>query len=70
MSGNIEHIMEEVGDAIQNVAESAQETANNSSLIMNAVGSVAGEVKEVSVMSSDQEQIAQKLNGIVDQFQL
>ncbi|MBO5293617.1 MAG: methyl-accepting chemotaxis protein [Lachnospiraceae bacterium] len=70
MSGNIEHIMEEVGDAIQNVAESAQETANNSSLVMGAVESVSGEVSEVSVLSSNQKQIAQELNVIVDKFNL
>ncbi len=70
MSTNIEKIMSEVSEAIQNIVESTQKTASSSGRIMNAVESVSGVVGEVSDMSSVQEEIAQELHVIVDNFKL
>ncbi|MGN0412579.1 MAG: methyl-accepting chemotaxis protein [Lachnospiraceae bacterium] len=70
MVDNIEKTMSEVGDAIQNVAESVQETADSSAQIMNAIEAVAGVADDVSKLSSSQEEVAQELNNIVDNFKL
>ena len=68
MSDGLERIMGEVGSAIQNIAESSQMTADNSSRIMDSVTTVAGVVDGVSTMSRDQQTIANDLNEVVHQY--
>ena len=70
MTDGIERIMGEVSLAIQNIAESAQKTADNSAKIMESVGDVAKIVDNVSVMSEGQEKIADNLNSVVGQYRL
>ncbi len=68
MTGNIERTMNEVSIAIQNIAESAQTTADNSARIMDSVTDVAQVVDNVSQMSRKQEKIADTLNEVVHQY--
>ncbi len=68
MSESLERVINEVGSAIQNIAESSQTTADNSSHIMDAVTTVAGVVDGVSAMSKQQQNIADELNEVVDQY--
>ena len=70
MSEDIERIMGEVGLAIQNIAESAQSTADNSGKTMEAVHEVSEVVDAVSGMSKEQQQIAGELSGVVGTFRL
>jgi methyl-accepting chemotaxis protein len=68
MSESLERVINEVGSAIQNIAESSQTTADNSSHIMDAVTTVAGVVDGVSAMSKQQQNIADELNEVVNQY--
>lgn len=70
MSEDIERIMGEVGLAIQNIAESAQSTADNSGKTMEAVHAVSEVVDAVSGMSKEQQQIAGELSEVVRTFKL
>jgi len=62
--------MGEVSLAIQNIAESSQRTANNSTKIMDAVSDVAKEVDGVSRRSQEQKKIADTLNHVIGQYKL
>ncbi len=70
MTGNIERTMGEVSSAITNIAESTQTTADNSGKVMESVTDVAGIVEDVSRMSRGQEEIADTLKGVVNQYKL
>jgi methyl-accepting chemotaxis protein len=70
MTSGIERIMGEVSLAIQNIAESSQRTANNSTKIMDAVSDVAKEVDGVSRRSQEQKKIADTLNHVIGQYKL
>lgn len=70
MAANIRQIMSEVSSAIQNIAESAQETASVSSSILDTVVGAAGTVDDVSSMSKRQQKIADQLDEVVKKFQL
>ena len=70
MSEAIERIMGEAGIAIQNIAESAQETADHSSNTMQSVNQVSGVVEQVTTMSKEQQAIATDLSDMVGNFKL
>ena len=70
MVENIRTAMSEVNNAIQNIAESTQETASHSSDITDSINTAADVVENVSDMSTKQENIAVVLNGIVKNFKL
>ena len=70
MAANIETIIHEVSQAVSSVAESSQNTVNNSGQIMQSVNSVSAVVGEVSDMSSQQEKIAGELKAVVGKFVL
>jgi len=70
MSRNIKRIIDEVSEAIQNIAESTQYTTNTSTQIMDSANEVSKEVKYVTKMSEDQKIIANKLNEVVNNFKL
>lgn len=70
MASNIRHVMNEVTQAIENIAESSQETTNVSGLILESVDEVSQTVNEVSHMSNDQQDIANDLDMVVKKFQL
>lgn len=70
MSKDIEQIMGQVGQAIQNIAESSQNTAAESTSVMNSVEDVSDTVKSVSTMSQEQQDIAEDLDNTVKAFKL
>ncbi len=70
MSKDIEQIMGQVGQAIQNIAESSQNTAAESTSVMNSVEDVSDTVKSVSTMSQEQQDIAEDLDNTVKAFNL
>lgn len=70
MAVNIETIIHEVSQAVSSVAESSQNTVDNSGQIMQSVNSVSAVVGEVSEMSSQQEKIAGELKEVVGKFVL
>lgn len=70
MAANIETIIHEVSQAVSSVAESSQNTVDNSGQIMKSVNSVSAVVGEVSDMSSQQEKIAGELKEVVGKFVL
>lgn len=70
MAVNIETIIHEVSQAVSSVAESSQNTVDNSGQIMKSVNSVSAVVGEVSEMSSQQEKIAGELKEVVGKFVL
>lgn len=70
MAVNIETIIHEVSQAVSSVAESSQNTVDNSGQIMQSVNSVSAVVGAVSEMSSQQEKIAGELKEVVGKFVL
>lgn len=70
MAANIKHIMGEVTDAIQNIAEATQSTTDNSNQIMSSIEVVSDHVDSVSTMSASQQEIADSLNTTVGRFKL
>ena len=62
--------MEEVSKAIQNIAESTQDTADLSSRVNDSVMAAADVVSNVNDMSNKQEAIAGTLEEIVGKFKL
>lgn len=70
MALGIQQIMDEVSMAIQNITESTQSTADNSSKIMDSMNGVAEVVDHVSEMSNKQAVIATNLNDVVCSFKL
>lgn len=70
MTIGIERIMDEVSHAIQNIAESSQVTADNSSKVMNEIEKASGVVEHVTEMSEKQKTIAGKLDTVVKQYKL
>lgn len=70
MASNIHHVMDEVTTAIQNITESAQETADISGNILNSVEELSNTVTDVSDMSMKQQDIADNLDVVVKKFKL
>lgn len=70
MTNSIKDIMYEMMGAMEEIAESAQQTADLSGKIMKVVADVSNEVDGVANMSINQESIAKELNEIVRKFQL
>lgn len=70
MSANIRQIMAEVTGAVQNIAESSQETASISSTVLNSVDAASVTISNVSDMSNEQKTIADALEAVVKKFQL
>lgn len=70
MSDDIRQIMSEITNAIQNIAESTQNTADVSTSILESVDHVAGVVGSVSDMSTEQSEISNNLNDVVQKFKL
>jgi len=68
MSDSIRRIMTEVTDAIQTVTEATQDTAQISQDILTSIDQVSDRVKEVDVMSEEQETISLDLDGVVSKF--
>ena len=70
MTDSIQEIMNEVRAAIQNIAESTQNTAANSGEVMNSVEGLSDTVIQINGMSDKQNDISQDLTKVVSQFKL
>ena len=70
MSATIRQIMNEVAEAIQNIAESSQATTSISSTVVDSVDAASITVNDVSDMSQKQQTIANALETVVKKFQL
>lgn len=70
MVESINRTMDEVNYAVQSIAESAQDTATSSSEVTETVNNVSDTVSEVSTMAKNQNDVAEKLSGIVGRFKL
>ncbi|MBR1893213.1 MAG: methyl-accepting chemotaxis protein [Lachnospiraceae bacterium] len=70
MVDNIRRSINEVSTAIQNIAESATDSAAHSAEIVDTVNEVSEVIGNVTDMSSEQENVAADLNGVVGQFKL
>ena len=66
----IKNSINEVSKAIHNIADSATDSASDSSNIVEAVDKVSDIVDNVNAMSEKQEEIASGLQGVVGKFKL
>ena len=62
--------MNEVTEAVSGIADSSQETADNSGKILTAIDESSTVVEAVYEMSEQQEDISGQLQQVVDQFRL
>ena len=62
--------MQQVSAAIEQIANSAQDTAELSSQVSNAVDQVSGSVEDVNTMSQQQSAAAKDLHEVVSHFRL
>jgi len=70
MAESIENIMVEVTDAVSTIAESSQNTAQNSGMIMEVVDQVSTVIQQVSDMVVLNEDVSKDLNKVVGNFKL
>lgn len=70
MSDSIKTIMQEVTDAIQDIAEATHSTSEVSGEIMAEIEAVGDSIGNVSEMSEKQQGIASDLNSVVGKFTL
>ena len=70
MVSYISDSMEQVNAAVASIAESATETATNSSEVTDTMDEVAGIVETVSDMAGEQLEVSENLDSIVRQFKL
>lgn len=68
MAENIRTIMNEVSEAIRAIAETSQDTADNSGKILKNITEVTQVVDHVSGMSVEHNEISENLHAIVTQF--
>lgn len=68
MSDSIKVIMQEVTDAIQEIAEATHKTSEISNDIMAEIDTVSDSIVNVSEMSEKQQDIARDLNSVVGKF--
>jgi len=70
MAESIEKIMLEVTEAVSSISESSQNTAQNSSMIMQVVNEVSTVIQQVSEMVVLNEDVSKDLNKVVGNFKL
>ncbi len=70
MSKGIEHIINEVSQAVQSIAYSAQNTSDNSSRIIESILVMEKTVNEVGDMSKEQSDMSKQLYDVVNKFKL
>ncbi|MCR5303139.1 MAG: methyl-accepting chemotaxis protein [Lachnospiraceae bacterium] len=68
MANSIKSTMDEVNYAVQNIAESTQDTAAHSSDVNDSIGSVSNAIESVAQLATDQQSTARELAEIVDNF--
>ena len=62
--------MEDVNAAIQNIADASQNAATDSSVIMDQVDIVTSHVENVGQISSEQKEVAEVLDKVVNRYKL
>ncbi|TCL57320.1 methyl-accepting chemotaxis sensory transducer with Cache sensor [Kineothrix alysoides] len=70
MSRGIEHIINEVSQAVQSIAYSTQNTSDNSSRIIESILVMEKTVNEVGDMSKEQSEMSKQLYDVVNKFKL
>jgi methyl-accepting chemotaxis protein len=70
MSKGIEHIINEVSQAVQSIAYSTQNTSDNSSRIIESILVMEKTVNEVGDMSKEQSEMSKQLYDVVNKFKL
>ena len=68
MTESIRNTMDEVNAAVQNIAESTQDTAAHSTDVTDSIGSVSEAVESVAELATNQQFTAQNLTEIVRKF--
>ena len=70
MTDSIEKIISEVGEAIQSIAISAQNTAENGGTISCNIDSLSTVVKDVETLVSNEKEVSSDLSNMVKKFKL
>lgn len=70
MTLNIDRVMKDVGNAISDIAEGAQNTAANGNKIQNNVGSLAEIVANISEVIESEKEISAELTKMVGRFKI
>lgn len=70
MTEEINATMEEIGKVVQNVASSAQNTSSRSMEILSSISETTQAMEQVSITAENQANIAEKLNTLVQKFNL
>lgn len=70
MSQNMEHVVSEVGDAIQSITEVTQSTSMNTNTIINNMEDTSELIDLITKMISEEREIASNLDSIVNKFKL
>lgn len=70
MTEEINATMEEIGKVVQNVASSAQNTSSRSMDILSSISETTQVMEQVSITAENQANIAEKLNTLVQKFNL
>lgn len=70
MSENMEHIVSEVGEAIQNITEVTQNTSANTSTIITSVEDTSELIDLITKMISQEREISMNLDSLVNKFNL
>ena len=70
MTDSIEKIISEVGEAIQSIAISAQNTAENGGTISCNIDSLSTVVKDVEILVSNEKEVSSDLSNMVKKFKL
>lgn len=70
MTGNMEHIVTEVGEAIQNITEVTQNTTSNTNTILENMEVTSDLISLIAKMVTNEREISDNLDAIVKQFKL
>lgn len=70
MSQNMEHVVSEVGDAIQSITEVTQSTSMNSNTIISSMEDTSELIDLITKMVDKEREIASNLDAIVNKFRL
>ena len=70
IADSLKNSMEDVNAAIQNIADASQSAATDSSVIMDQVDIVTSHVENVGQISSEQKEVAEVLDKVVNRYKL
>lgn len=70
MSEELASTIFEVNKAIDNMATNSQNTARNSSEILNSINEAVQRMEQISITAQNQAELAQKLNELIQNFKI